>query len=62
MPSGSKTPMNEEPNGISVSDAVLLGVGTLGTLLLVSTMSVTAAAILGGGVLLFSIYQLIIRP
>lgn len=57
-----QTPMNDEPSGISMTDAALLGAATFGTLILVASMSVTAAALLGGAVLLFALYQLIVRP
>lgn len=57
-----KTPIQDGEKGLSLFDASLLGVATFSTLILVATMSITAAALLGGGVLLFALYQLIIRP
>ncbi|MGY8972384.1 MAG: hypothetical protein ACKVGV_01960 [Sphingomonadales bacterium] len=57
-----KTPSEGSRTGLTNLDAFLLGASVLAILLLVSSMSVDAAAFLGGLVLLFAVHRLIVGP
>ena len=63
MSRSHKTPTENDPSqSISTRDAVVLGGAVLAVLLLVSTMSIDAAALLGGMLLLYAVFKLVVGP